>query len=70
MRALLPVAWVCLLAAAGCNQDYAASNSDRQPFMEGRGVASSAPSASASAATSPAPASASGAPAPSAPPAH
>jgi hypothetical protein len=56
-------ALVCAIAVLGCNQDYAASNSDRQPFMEGR--AATPPSAASSSGTAPvAPAPASGAPAP------
>jgi hypothetical protein len=56
MRALLVGAilmFAFALPVLGCNQDYAASNSDRQPFMEGR-AAAPASSSSASAAAVPA----------------
>jgi hypothetical protein len=57
MRALPLVAWICALCSAavlGCNQDYAASNAEREPFMDARAAAppvaasaSAAPSAAA-----------------------
>jgi hypothetical protein len=56
MRALLVGATLvlaCLPPVLGCNQDYAASNADRQPFMEGRAAA---PVSSTSASAAPAPA--------------
>jgi hypothetical protein len=53
MRALLVGVLACATLVLGCNQDYAASNSDRQPFMQGRAAA---PASSSSATAAPAPA--------------
>jgi hypothetical protein len=54
MRALLPVALalVCMAPALGCDQDYAASNADRESFMGDAHAAVPPTHASASASAS------------------
>ena len=53
LRAVFAVACGCVLwSVAACDQDYAASNENREPFMDARAATPPAPVTSGSAAAS------------------